>query len=71
MFDRGLIGLSDDLDILVSRQANDPGSIQGLLTFTYDDCTGCQFVCDWCTETDGNWDLRAQLRANSRSGAIS
>lgn len=31
MFDRGLIGLSDDLDILISRQANDPDSIQGLL----------------------------------------
>jgi len=43
----------------------------GMLTFTLDDCTGCQFVCDWCTETDGNRDLRAQLRANSRSGAIS
>ncbi|KQQ44823.1 restriction endonuclease [Rhizobium sp. Leaf311] len=34
MFDRGLIGLSDDLDILISRQANDPDSIQGLLNKT-------------------------------------
>lgn len=34
MFDRGLIGLSDDLDILISCQANDPGSIQGLLKKT-------------------------------------
>jgi putative restriction endonuclease len=31
MFDRGLISLSDDLDILVSRQANDPESIRGLI----------------------------------------
>lgn len=31
MFDRGLISLSDDLDILISRQANDPESIQGLI----------------------------------------
>lgn len=28
MFDRGLIGLSDELDILVSRQANDPDAIR-------------------------------------------
>jgi putative restriction endonuclease len=28
MFDRGLISLSDDLDILVSRQVNDIGSVQ-------------------------------------------
>jgi len=34
MFDRGLISLSDDLDILVSRQANDPESIQGLINRT-------------------------------------
>ncbi|WP_087004512.1 HNH endonuclease [Rhizobium sullae] len=34
MFDRGLIGLSDDLEILISRQANDPDSIQGLLIKT-------------------------------------
>ena len=31
MFDRGLIGLSDDLDIMVSRQVNDPGSVQGII----------------------------------------
>lgn len=30
MFDRGLIGLSDDLEIQVSRHANDHDSIQGL-----------------------------------------
>ncbi|WP_312366062.1 HNH endonuclease [Ensifer sp.] len=34
MFDRGLISLSDDLDILVSRHANDPDSIQGLINKT-------------------------------------
>jgi putative restriction endonuclease len=34
MFDRGLIGLSDELDILISRQANDPESIQGLVNKT-------------------------------------
>jgi putative restriction endonuclease len=27
MFDRGLISLSDELDILVSRQVNDPDSV--------------------------------------------
>ena len=31
MFDRGLISLSDDLQILVSRQANDPDSIRALV----------------------------------------
>jgi putative restriction endonuclease len=31
MFDRGLIGLADDLQILVSRQANDPDSIRALI----------------------------------------
>ena len=31
MFDRGLISLSDDLDILVSRQINDPDRINGLI----------------------------------------
>lgn len=31
MFDRGLIGLADDLQILVSRQANDPESIRALI----------------------------------------
>jgi Predicted restriction endonuclease len=34
MFDRGLIGLSDDLEILVSRQANDPDSIRSLINST-------------------------------------
>lgn len=34
MFDRGLIGLSDDLDILVSRQVNDPDSVHGLINPT-------------------------------------
>lgn len=31
MFDRGLIGLSDELDILISRQANDRESIRSLI----------------------------------------
>jgi putative restriction endonuclease len=31
MFDRGLISLSDDLDILVSRQVNDIGSVQAFI----------------------------------------
>jgi putative restriction endonuclease len=31
MFDRGLLSLSDDLQILISRQANDPDSIRGLV----------------------------------------
>lgn len=31
MFDRGLIGLSDDLQILVSRQANDVDAVQSLV----------------------------------------
>jgi putative restriction endonuclease len=31
MFDRGLIGLSDDLQILISRQANDPDGIKSLV----------------------------------------
>jgi putative restriction endonuclease len=34
MFDRGLIGLSDDLGILVSRQVNDPDSVWGLVNKT-------------------------------------
>lgn len=34
MFDRGLIGLSDDLDILVSRQANDPDGIRSFINRT-------------------------------------
>ncbi|WP_066799482.1 HNH endonuclease [Sphingomonas soli] len=31
MFDRGLISLGDDLEILISRQANDPDSIRGVI----------------------------------------
>jgi len=31
MFDRGLISLSDDLEIMISRQANDTDSITGLI----------------------------------------
>jgi putative restriction endonuclease len=31
MFDRGLISLADDLQILISRQANDPDGIRGLI----------------------------------------
>jgi putative restriction endonuclease len=34
MFDRGLIGLDDDLSILVSRQANDPDSIRSVINVT-------------------------------------
>lgn len=34
MFDRGLIGLDDDLAILVSRQANDPDSIRSMINKT-------------------------------------
>ncbi len=34
MFDRGLISLSDDLEILISRQANDPDGIQLLFNKT-------------------------------------
>ena len=34
MFDRGLISLSDDLDILVSRQVNDPASIGAFINST-------------------------------------
>ncbi|MBX5225077.1 restriction endonuclease [Rhizobium sp. NLR9b] len=34
MFDRGLISLSDDLNVLISRQANDPESILGLINKT-------------------------------------
>ncbi|MBB3978438.1 putative restriction endonuclease [Rhizobium azooxidifex] len=34
MFDRGLISLSDELNILVSRQVNDPESIWGLINKT-------------------------------------
>jgi putative restriction endonuclease len=31
MFDRGLIGLNDDMQIIVSRQANDPDSIRSVI----------------------------------------
>lgn len=34
MFDRGLISLSDDLDILVSRHANDPNGIRSFVNRT-------------------------------------
>lgn len=34
MFDRGLISLSDDLDILISRQVNDLDSVQGFINKT-------------------------------------
>ncbi|MDX0574266.1 restriction endonuclease [Sinorhizobium medicae] len=34
MFDRGLISLSDELDILISRQVNNPESIQSLINKT-------------------------------------
>jgi putative restriction endonuclease len=34
MFDRGLIGLSDDLEILISRQVNDRESIRALINRT-------------------------------------
>jgi putative restriction endonuclease len=31
MFDRGLISLSDDLEILISRQANDPEGVRSFI----------------------------------------
>lgn len=31
MFDRGLVGLTDDLKVLVSRQSNDPGAVWSLI----------------------------------------
>lgn len=31
MFDRGLVGLSDDLSILVSRQVNDPDAVKSMI----------------------------------------
>jgi putative restriction endonuclease len=34
MFDRGLLGVSDDLQILISRQANDPDGIRTLINET-------------------------------------
>ncbi|VVT13790.1 HNH endonuclease [Erythrobacter sp. EC-HK427] len=34
MFDRGLIALSDDLEIMVSRQVNDPSSVEAMINRT-------------------------------------
>lgn len=34
MFDRGLVGLSDELDILVSRQTNDPDAVNAMINPT-------------------------------------
>ena len=34
MFDRGLIGLTDNLEILISRQANDPDAVRGFINKT-------------------------------------
>ncbi len=34
MFDRGLIGLADDLEILVSRQTNDPEGVRSIINKT-------------------------------------
>jgi len=34
MFDRGLISLSDDLDIMISRHVNDPQSVEGIINRT-------------------------------------
>lgn len=34
MFDRGLIGFSDDLDIIISRQVNDRDGVEGLINKT-------------------------------------
>jgi putative restriction endonuclease len=34
MFDRGLIGISDDLQILISRQVNDAQSVRGIINPT-------------------------------------
>ena len=34
MFDRGLIGLSDDLDILISRHVNDRPSVEAIVNRT-------------------------------------
>jgi putative restriction endonuclease len=31
MFDRGLLSIADNLEILISRQANDPSSIRGVI----------------------------------------
>lgn len=35
MFDRGLIGLTDSLDIMVSRQVNDPSSVKAIINPTH------------------------------------
>ena len=34
MFDRGLVGLADDLTVLVSRQTNDPGAVRYMINET-------------------------------------
>jgi putative restriction endonuclease len=34
MFDRGLIGLADEMTILVSRQANDPEAVRSMINGT-------------------------------------
>lgn len=34
MFDRGLIGLTDDFDVLISRQVNDPDGVKSLINST-------------------------------------
>jgi putative restriction endonuclease len=34
MFDRGLIGLSDNLDIMISRQVNDRPSVEAIINPT-------------------------------------
>ena len=34
MFDRGLIGLSDDLDVVISRQVNDLPSVEAIINRT-------------------------------------
>jgi putative restriction endonuclease len=39
MFDRGLVGLSDDLEIIVSRQANDADAIKSMIN-----PTGCLLI---------------------------
>ncbi len=34
MFDRGLVGLGDDMTILVSRQANDADAVRSMINAT-------------------------------------
>jgi putative restriction endonuclease len=34
MFDRGLVGLNDDMIVLVSRQTNDPGAVRSMINVT-------------------------------------